>query len=462
MTETNEAHDDASRSSDGTEPLLKLRGIDKHFGPVQALYGVNLDLPAGQVTGLCGDNGAGKSVLTRCIAYAHQPDHGEIYFGGRPVHIRSRPGTLSALGIETVSGPKALGPTTWTSCKTCSSAGSGCAAGLLDEDSFDGERQAAETLEHPPGHHGAARSVVPCGLALRRPAAGGGGGQGGHVVELQAGALLDEPTAALGVVQTRTVLTLIERLRDRGLAVMGDFANLNDVFEVADRIASAVPGTDGGRRTSCGLRPAERGGRHDDGVLSNGRGRLSLGWIRRVTADAEHEIPTGKAKTLGQRSTSTAADAASYGLTSHLELLAHSLRQYLRAWWVQVRTGNSGVLPVVLAMVLVAIVFEIVTPEHRIPAAEQPRLYLRAEHRLHGPGGGWLETLVLLLARSTCSVGAVAMIRRGDRLQAGPAAGAGLAVVGSGTRCARRLRDNRCPAGDADRRPPGSRSRRSW
>jgi len=71
----------AGVASDGagaaSEPLLRLRGIDKHFGAVQALYQVNLDLPAGQVTGLCGDNGAGKSVLTRCIAGVHQIDHGQ-------------------------------------------------------------------------------------------------------------------------------------------------------------------------------------------------------------------------------------------------------------------------------------------------------------------------------------------------------------------------------------------------
>src|ERR1700682_5740158 len=90
-----------------TEPLLQLRGIDKHFGPVQALYGVNLDLPAGQVTGLCGDNGAGKSVLTRCIAGVHQPDHGSISFEGKPVHIRSAR-DAAALGIETVYQDLAL------------------------------------------------------------------------------------------------------------------------------------------------------------------------------------------------------------------------------------------------------------------------------------------------------------------------------------------------------------------
>src|ERR1700744_5168406 len=100
MTEVNEAREAASRGGDGAEPLLKLRGIDKHFGPVQALYGVNLDLPLGQVTGLCGDNGAGKSVLTRTIAGAHQPDGGQIYFEGRPVPSRS-PRDVSAVGIET-------------------------------------------------------------------------------------------------------------------------------------------------------------------------------------------------------------------------------------------------------------------------------------------------------------------------------------------------------------------------
>src|SRR5487761_777264 len=84
MTEVNEAPEGASRGGDGAgaEPLLKLRGIDKHFGPVQALYGVNLDLPAGQVTGLCGDNGAGKSVLTRTIARA--PSTGSRYTSGAP------------------------------------------------------------------------------------------------------------------------------------------------------------------------------------------------------------------------------------------------------------------------------------------------------------------------------------------------------------------------------------------
>src|SRR5579862_1576021 len=107
MTEVNEAPNGASRDGDGAEPLLRLRGIDKHFGPVQALYGVDLDLPAGQVTALCGDNGAGKSVLTKTIAGIHQPDTGQIYWEGRPISIRN-PKDAALLGIETVYQDLAL------------------------------------------------------------------------------------------------------------------------------------------------------------------------------------------------------------------------------------------------------------------------------------------------------------------------------------------------------------------
>src|SRR4030081_1627316 len=101
MTEVNDPPKGAIPNGDGAEPLLKLRGIDKHFGPVQALYGVDLDLPAGEVTGLCGDNGAGKSVLTRTIAGAHQPDHGQIFFEGLPLDMVSQIGP-SPPGLEAV------------------------------------------------------------------------------------------------------------------------------------------------------------------------------------------------------------------------------------------------------------------------------------------------------------------------------------------------------------------------
>jgi ABC-type sugar transport system ATPase subunit len=229
MTETSEVPDGVSRVGNGGEPLLKLRGIDKHFGPVQALYGVDLDLPVG-VTGLCGDNGAGKSVLTRCIAGVHQPDHGQIYFEGRPVHIRSTR-DASALGIETVYQDLALADNL-DIVQNMFLGRERLRHRLLDEDSM--EKQAAETL-------GTLR--VTTVRSIRQPVASLSGGQRQAVAVAKAVmwnsklVLLDEPTAALGVVQTRTVLDLVKRLRDQGLAVMVISHNLNDIFEVADRIA---------------------------------------------------------------------------------------------------------------------------------------------------------------------------------------------------------------------------------
>src|ERR1700729_4501500 len=230
MTEINEAPEGASRGGDEVEPLLKRRGIDKHFGPVQALYGVDLDLPAGQVTGLCGDNGAGKSVLTRCIAGVHQPDHGQIYFEGRPAHIRSTR-DASALGIETVYQDLALADNL-DIVQNMFLGRELLRHRLLDEDSM--ERQAAETLS---------TLRVTTVRSIRQPVASLSGGQRQSVAVAKAVmwnsklVLLDEPTAALGVTQTEQVLALVRRLRDHGLAVMMVSHNLTDVFEVADRVA---------------------------------------------------------------------------------------------------------------------------------------------------------------------------------------------------------------------------------
>src|ERR1700746_2840250 len=230
MKEGNGAREGGSRGGDGAEPLVRLRGIDRHFGPVRALYGVNLDLPGGPVTGLCGDNGAGKSVLTRTIAGVHQPDHGQIFFDGRPVHIRSTR-DASALGIETVYQDLALADNL-DIVQNMFLGRERLRRGLLDEDSM--ELQAAETLS---------TLRVTTGRSIRQQVASLSGGQRQSVAVAKAVmwnskvVLLDEPTAALGVVQTRVVLDLVERLRDRGLAVMVISHNLNDVFEVADRIA---------------------------------------------------------------------------------------------------------------------------------------------------------------------------------------------------------------------------------
>jgi ABC-type sugar transport system ATPase subunit len=213
-----------------TEPLLKIRELDKHFGPVQALYHVDLDLPAGKVTALCGDNGAGKSVLTKCIAGIYQPDHGQVFWEGRPVHVRSAR-DASHLGIETVYQDLALADNL-DIVQNMFLGRERVRAGLLDEDSM--ERAAAETL---------ASLRVTTVRSIRQPVASLSGGQRQSVAVAKAVmwnsklVIMDEPTAALGVVQTRQVLDLIKRLRDRGLAVMVISHNLTDVFEVADRIA---------------------------------------------------------------------------------------------------------------------------------------------------------------------------------------------------------------------------------
>jgi len=163
------------------EPLLRLRGISKHFGAVQALYGVDLDLPSGQVTALCGDNGAGKSVLTKTIAGIHEPDEGEMLWEGRPVHIRS-PKDAASLGIETVYQDLALADNL-DIVQNMFLGRERLSRGLLDEDSMERERRGDPV--RAARHHGSLHP--PAGRdPLRRTAPGRRGRQGGDV-ELEAG-----------------------------------------------------------------------------------------------------------------------------------------------------------------------------------------------------------------------------------------------------------------------------------
>ncbi|HXL17621.1 MAG TPA: ATP-binding cassette domain-containing protein [Streptosporangiaceae bacterium] len=211
--------------------LLSLRGIDKHFGPVQALTGVDLDVPAAQVTALLGDNGAGKSVLVKTISGIHAPDAGQISWEGQPVHFRT-PKDATALGINTVFQDLALADNLDIVQNMFLGRERRQAGLFLAED--DMEKAAAATL--------ASLSVTTV-RSIRQPVASLSGGQRQSVAVARAVmwnsklVIMDEPTAALGVVQTKMVLDLIKRLRDRGLAVMVISHNLTDVFEVADRIA---------------------------------------------------------------------------------------------------------------------------------------------------------------------------------------------------------------------------------
>jgi ABC-type sugar transport system ATPase subunit len=212
------------------EPLLKVRGLAKSFGAVQALSDVNLDVPAGQITSLSGDNGAGKSVLIKCISGIFEPDRGQISWEGRPVRIRSAHDS-AALGIETVYQDLALADNL-DIVQNMFLGRERLRHRTLDEDAM--ERAAGETL---------ASLHVTTVRSIRQPVGSLSGGQRQSVAVAKAVmwnsklVILDEPTAALGVSQTAQVLELVQRLRDRGLAVMMVSHNLNDVFAVADRIA---------------------------------------------------------------------------------------------------------------------------------------------------------------------------------------------------------------------------------
>jgi ABC-type sugar transport system ATPase subunit len=220
----------ASTAGDTESPLLRLRGVTKRFGAVQALTHVDLDIPVGQVTALAGDNGAGKSVLIKCISGIHPPDEGEMWWDGSLVHVHS-PKDAAALGIETVYQDLAL-------CDNLDIVqnmflGRERVRSLaLDEDSM--ERAAADTLKS---------LAVTTVRSIRQPVASLSGGQRQSVAIAKAVlwnsrfVIMDEPTAALGVAQTSMVLDLVRQLADRGLAVMIVSHNMNDVFAVADRIA---------------------------------------------------------------------------------------------------------------------------------------------------------------------------------------------------------------------------------
>jgi D-xylose transport system ATP-binding protein len=211
--------------------LLELRGVSKRFGAVQALAAVDFEASPGEVVALVGDNGAGKSTLIKIISGILPVDEGQVLFDGRPVELRG-PQSAAALGIATVYQDLAL-------CDNLDVVGNlflgreraRGPAGALDEIAM--EREAAALLQR--------LSVsIP---SVRTPVASLSGGQRQSIAVARSMmgsprmVLLDEPTAALGVAQTRQVLDLIRRLRDQGLGVVVISHNLRDVFSVADRIA---------------------------------------------------------------------------------------------------------------------------------------------------------------------------------------------------------------------------------
>jgi D-xylose transport system ATP-binding protein len=216
-------------------PLLSLRGINKSFGAVHVLKGVDLDVYPGQVTALVGDNGAGKSTLIKGIAGIYSFDHGDYRFDGKPVTVHS-PKESSDLGIEVVYQDLAL-------CDNLDVVHNMFLGrelkkfGLLDEASM--EARANETLKGL-----SVRTLK----SVRTRVSSLSGGQRQTVAIARAVlwnsklVILDEPTAALGVAQTEQVLNLVRRLASRGLGVLLVSHNMNDVMQVADNIATLYLG----------------------------------------------------------------------------------------------------------------------------------------------------------------------------------------------------------------------------
>ncbi len=215
---------------DGTERLLFLRGITKTFGPVKALTGVDLEVPAARVTALVGDNGAGKSSLIKTVSGLWAPDGGEILWEGQTVHLHG-PREAESLGITTIYQDLAL-----------------CDNLDIVQNMFLGHEPLRHRMLDESKMELAARQTladlsVTTVRSIRQPVASLSGGQRQSVAVAKAVmsqaklVIMDEPTAALGVAQTTMVLGLIKRLSARGVAVLVISHNLNDVFEVADRIA---------------------------------------------------------------------------------------------------------------------------------------------------------------------------------------------------------------------------------
>ena len=216
--------------------VMEARGLVKVFGNVVALDGVDFDLFPGEIVGVIGDNGAGKSTLIKCLAGAIQPDEGEISLNGEPVKFRD-PLDARDQGIETVHQTLAVAPALdigtnlFLGRERRRKDFFGTVFRMLDKGGMEAEArkqmtdlgimtvqdigQAVETLS------GGQRQ----GVAVARAAA-----FGSRVV------IMDEPTAALGVKESRRVLDLINDVRERGLPIILISHNMPHVFELADRI----------------------------------------------------------------------------------------------------------------------------------------------------------------------------------------------------------------------------------
>jgi simple sugar transport system ATP-binding protein len=216
------------------EPVLEARQIVKNFGRVHALRGANFTVYPQEVVALVGDNGAGKSTLVKSLVGVHPPDSGEIFFEGNEVHIHT-PIDARALGIETVYQDLALAEEIDPAAnmylgREILRTGLRGRLGFLDKAEM---RRRSDEAFHNLGVRIADTAAPVANMS-------GGQRQGVAISRAVTWAskviFMDEPTAALGVVQTRNVLDHIRRVRDQGLSVVLISHNMPEVFEVADRI----------------------------------------------------------------------------------------------------------------------------------------------------------------------------------------------------------------------------------
>jgi D-xylose transport system ATP-binding protein len=212
------------------DAILSMRGINKSFGPVHVLKDVDFDARVGEVTALVGDNGAGKSTLVKCIGGSYPIDSGTYEYDGHPVVVHS-PRDAGALGIEIVYQDLAL-----------------CDNLDVVQNMFLGREQVKGIMLDEGDMEVSAKQVleslrVRTLASVRQRVSSLSGGQRQTVAIAKAAlwnrslVILDEPTAALGVAQTAQVLDLVRRLADQGLAVVLISHNMNDVMQVADKIA---------------------------------------------------------------------------------------------------------------------------------------------------------------------------------------------------------------------------------
>ncbi|WP_214106674.1 ATP-binding cassette domain-containing protein [Acrocarpospora catenulata] len=216
------------------ETVLSARGLIKTFGHVEALRGADFDVRPGEVVALLGDNGAGKSTLVKTLAGVHRPDGGTIYVDGTPVEFGDTRDARAA-GIEVVYQDLALAPHLNPSenvylGREIFRPGILGKLGVLDKSAMAKEAQ---------------RGFAQLGVKIRdhrAPVRSMSGGQQQGVAVCRAAMwakkilFMDEPTAALGVVQTKEVLDLVRRVRDTGVAVVYICHNIPEVMEIADSI----------------------------------------------------------------------------------------------------------------------------------------------------------------------------------------------------------------------------------